>query len=141
MLVELDRQQLGLQAERRHPCGRGAGLGDPLHDRRELSACRPNSAQERLVLGGRPEAEIVGERRRRDLYDGARDRPVDRQAGCDGSVAGVLLGEDLVVVPSDVLRLQQSNMEGIAPELAVRKGSLLERSQRRHSLVRLPEQA
>ena len=50
------------------------------------------------------------------------------------------LGEDLVVVPSDVLGEQPRERGGIAPELAVRKGSLLERSERLHPLVRLPEQ-
>ena len=50
--------------------------------------------------------------------------------------------EDLVVIPADVLRLSRfSNVAGVAPELAVRERSLLERSQRLHSLVRLAEQA
>ena len=52
-----------------------------------------------------------------------------------------VVGVDLVVVASHVLGEQPANVAGIAPQLAVRKGSLLERAERLHPLVRLPEQA
>ncbi len=48
---------------------------------------------------------------------------------------------DLVEVAADVLREQQANVAGVAPELAVGEGSFLERSERLHSLVRLPEES
>ena len=48
-----------------------------------------------------------------------------------------VVGEDLVVVASHVLGEQPANVAGVAPQLAVRKGSLLERAERLHPLVRL----
>ena len=58
---------------------------------------------------------------------------------------GILLDrigrQDRVVVATDVLGEQQANVLGVAPELAVRKGPLLKRSERLDPLVRLSEQA
>ena len=136
MLIEVDRQQLGLHVEGIQQRGRSAGLGDISHDLREpLTRCA-NLLEERLVLGGRPEAELVRERRRSDLHDSALGRQVDGQA----ARAGIRLGrirKDLVVLPPDVLGEQQANVIGVAPELAVRRGSLLKRSERLNPLIRL----
>ena len=93
-----------------------------------------------LVLGWRPESEIVGEGRRGNLCDSARDRPVDGQAAC-ADVMLVQVGEVLVEVSPDVLGEQEANVQGVAAELAVGEGSHLERSERLHSLVGLSEKS
>ena len=107
-LVEVDRERLGSHAKRRLSWRAGlAGFDDLSHDAREPLTRRPDPLEVDLVLGRWPEQQVVGERRGRDQSDGARDRPVDRQAGCV-VLRPVQVREVLVVVPADVLRLQQA---------------------------------
>ena len=141
VLVEVDAEQLGPRAKGRHSFGRPvAGLDDLLVHARELPAGCADSAQKRLVLGWRSESEIVGIGRRGNQCDGARDRLVDGQGAC-AELMLVQVGEVLVEVPCDVLGLQNTNVTGVAAELAVCEGSDLERPERLHSLVGLSEES
>ena len=143
-LVEVDRELLGPVPERPRSLGRRRRGSRARRSRRitveSWSLFARICAKDAPVLGGRHEAETVGEGRGRDPRERARDRLVDgdlARARDRSDPPGV----DLVEVPSDVLREQQANVAGVALELAVREGSLLERSERLHPLVRLAEDA
>ena len=74
--------------------------------------------------------------------DSARDRLIHRQAA--GAADGPLVTwvpNDLWKSAGDVLGEQQAGVQGVAPELAVGGSPFLERPQRRHPVVRLPEEA
>ena len=142
VLVEVDGEQLGLHAE-----GVRSSRIRAAERRRSLVAslasCSPvflDPAQEPLVLGRRPESEIVGKGRRRKQFGGTRYRPVDG-AAARAEVLLVLIREDLVEVGPHPLGEQEANVAGVAPELAVCEGSHLERPERLHSLVGLSEES
>ncbi len=91
-----------------------------------LESCSPVARillEEGLVLGGRPESELVAAGRCRDLRDVARYRSVDGRAACV-EVLLVQEREDLEVIPAGGLRLKVLDVADVTQELAVGKRSL-----------------
>ena len=140
VLVRGRRRAARRHAERRRsPRARAAASTISLSSLREPLAGLPDPAQELLVLGRRPESEAGRERSMPESVR-RRSRPPGRQPGRPGSRSSVS-PEDLVEVAIDVLGEQEANVAGVAPELAVCGGPLLERPERLHPLVGLPEES
>ena len=116
-------------------------VDDLFEKRGEPLAGFPDPAQRLLVLGRRPESELVGKGRGRKLYGGTQSRPVDGPAPFLPSIHLVLRRKSALEGAIDRLGEQTANLAGVAPELGVCGGSHLERPQRLHPLVGLPEES
>ena len=105
--------------------------------RGELFTLRADPAKTSSVLGRRHEAEPVYAGRELDPHQRIRDHPVDSYSAGDWVDSGTALEE----VGSRILGEEETNMRGVALELAVREGSFLERAERRDPVVRQAEDA
>jgi hypothetical protein len=116
--------------------GRRAGLevDELAYDSREPLALRTDRAKLALVFGRRHESESDGRGRGTDQRDSVRDRLV--YGGCFAPARPRRIRlVDPVEVARDVLSQQEANMRGVALELAVRRGPLLERPQPRDPVL------
>ena len=115
------------------------GLDDPLHHRREPLALRADLAKD--DAGPRREARSRGSRRwvsgpiRTSAFATAWSIATSLASAADRDDPGV----DLEEVRPGILDEEQAECLRVALELAVREGSLLERSEPRRSVVRLAE--
>ena len=143
-LIEVAGKLLSLTAHHHGGLARGLAVlefDDLHHQRRQLIRRHPDGGQVIRVLRRGREPEPVDGDLRADPVDGVGDGLVDDQGAFGGSGSRITPGPDLVKVPGGVLREERSNVPGIALELPVGEGSLLECLEALDPVVRLSEDA